>query len=241
MPQWFTAFLALSIMCVVGVYMVHGVEGFTAQNACRTALAACQSGCKDAACFTKCLDTNTKCSADAVAAQSVAITTNTQGPFMNSALVWAQGQANSSSVVPNYSAKLASFSSTPASASASPTSAPTYTTDLGAVYHTPVSSSPWDANRTIYASGWKQASPSTHVDGSYEAIPSQASYTPSVKKWKPHETPTPESTGLAINAPTDAGTFASSVTPMPSLQQLIRKDAKDTVNAIFNEYEIQYK
>ncbi len=232
MPQWFTAFLGLVVMCALGVYMVHGMEGFTAKTACNTALASCQKACTDATCFKKCLDTNTKCLANAVAAQTVAITSNKQGSYINSNLAWAKAQdpslgvsglADGSSVpIPKYSSSIASLTAPSPSPSPSP------------------SAQTWDANRTTYTSGWKQASPAPHADDSYEAIPVQASYTPSVKKWKPHDTPTQEPTGVTINAPTDAGTFASSVTPMPSLQQLIRKDAKDTVVAIFNEYEIQY-
>ena len=108
-------------------------------------------------------------------------------------------------------------------------------------------SSPWDANRSPYSSGWPQASPATEADDSYDAtIPLEGSYTVSIKKWKPHETPVAEPGGLKINAPTDAGTQASTIVSSaphaPSLQQMIRDDVDVTMEGIFSSpYEIQYQ
>ena len=254
--------------------MVHGlegflVEGFTARTDCKTALAKCQAGCTNASCFQGCMTTNTACLAKATAAESVAVTNNLQRTSVavnNSSPMKVGG-----SVVPNYSQYLAAApvwngtysyaSSSPSSpsaspspssspsASASPSSSPSASASPSPSSKTPsvTPSSPWDANKTPYTSGWPQASPATQDDDSYDAnIPLEGSYTVSIKKWKPHETPVAEPAGLKINAPTDAGTQASTIVSSaphaPSLQQLIRDDVDVTMEGIFSSpYEIQYQ
>ena len=106
--------------------------------------------------------------------------------------------------------------------------------------------SAWDKNRDTYHSGWpSQKYNSLHTDGAYDSdIGLEGSYNVQIKKWKPHEIPTPEVV-RNVSAPTDEGTVASQIRhdsyPTPSLQQLIREDAKDTVDGIFrNQYEIKY-
>jgi len=120
-------------------------------------------------------------------------------------------------------------------------------------------SSPWDANRSTYTSGWPQQTHQLENDGSYDSsIPLEGSYIVQVKKWKPHETPTQDAPGVTVSAPTDEGTDAEEIRTstrpslldqvrgdgeeLPaSLQQLIRRDVQYTIDAIFkNQYEIQY-
>ena len=244
--------------------MVHGiegfrmegflVEGFTARTDCKTALAKCQAGCTNASCFQGCMTTNTACLAKATAAQSVAVTNNLQRTSVavnNSSPMKVGG-----SVVPNYSQYLAAapvwngtYSYASSSPSASPSSSPSASASPSPSSKTPsvTPSSAWDANKTPYTSGWPQASPATQDDDSYDAnIPLEGSYTVSIKKWKPHETPVAEPAGLKINAPTDAGTQASTIVSSaphaPSLQQLIRDDVDVTMEGIFSSpYEIQYQ
>jgi hypothetical protein len=170
------------------------------------------------------------------------------------------------SVVPNYSEYLASVpmwngtysyptgsssaslsvSATP-KASVSPISKPSASPIPKPSVSTTPNASPWDRNTSPYTSGWPQASPATQVDDSYDAtIPLEGSYTVSIKKWKPHETPVAEPVGLKINAPTDAGTQASTIVSSaphaPSLQQMIRDDVDVTMEGIFSSpYEIQYQ
>ena len=125
-----------------------------------------------------------------------------------------------------------------------------------------LSSSAWDGNRNTYTTGWRHPSFDFEDEGSYDAnSPVEGSYVVNVKRWKPHETPTQESQGVRVSAPTDVGTMADELRDeIPSLQQnvrydtdvsndivpdtireLIREDVKDTMDGLFrNQYEIKY-
>ena len=124
--------------------------------------------------------------------------------------------------------------------------------------------SDWDGNRDKYTTGWPQQNNTLQNDNddSYDAnSPTEGSYVVSVKRWKPHETPTQQAPAVKANAPTDAGTKADELRDqIPSLQQnvrndvyitddivpnsirgLINEDVKDTMDALFrNQYEITY-
>jgi hypothetical protein len=106
--------------------------------------------------------------------------------------------------------------------------------------------SDWDRNRDRYITGWPQQYHSLQEEGSYDSqLPLEGSYVVQVKKWKPHETPIQEPPGVTVSAPTDDDTEASEIRtstyPSASLQQLIRDDVKETVDALFrNPYEIMY-
>ena len=260
MPPWLSAFLVLCIVVAFGTYVIYGTEGFaTAQLQCKLDKATCENKCgsSNAACFTACGDVATKCYATAVAAATVANTSSLQGPFMNSAMRWAD-----SNMLGNRANDASNGNMYWTTSAGSSTSIPVYSTDVSRVYHgTPSSwsnlswqsnipssktpSSPWDGNRDRYLTGWPQQYHSLENDGSYDSsLPTQGSYTPSVKKWKPHEFPTKELPGVTVNAPTDEGTMGADLRDSvltPSLQQLIRDDAQDTVDTLFrNQYEIQY-
>jgi len=136
------------------------------------------------------------------------------------------------------------------SASVSPSVTPSVSPSVSATpspsTSTSTSSTAWDKNRDTYSSGWpSQNYNSLQTDGAYDSnIGLEGSYNVQIKKWKPHEIPTPEVV-RTVSAPTDEGTVASQIRhdsyPTPSLQQLIREDAKDTVDGIFrNQYEIKY-
>ena len=268
MPPWLSAFLVLCIVVAFGTYVIYGTEGFvTAQLQCKLDKATCENKCgsSNAACFTACGDVATKCYATAVAAATVANTSSLQGPFMNSAMRWAD-----SNMLGNRGNAASNGNMYWTTSGGNSTSIPVYSTDLSRVYHgtpsswsnlswqsnTPSSktptptnsstpSSPWDGNRDTYFTGWPQQKPKVENDGSYDSsLPRQGSYTPMVRTVKPHEFPIHELPGVTVDAPTDEGTLAADLRDSvlsSSLQQLIRDDAQDTIDMIFrNYYEIQY-
>ena len=274
MPPWLSAFLVLCIVVAFGTYVIYGTEGFvTAELQCRLNKATCENKCgsSNAACFTACGDVATKCYATAVAAATVANTSSLQGPFMNSAMRWADSNmlgnrandasngsmywttsAGNSTSIPVYSTDLSTvYHGTPSSWSTIPSSSktPSSTSSTPSTPSTPSTSStpssPWDGNRDRYSSGWPPQYHSLENDGSYDSSFSlQGLYAPSVTKLKPHEFPKEELPGVTVDAPTDQGTMAADLRDSvltPSLQQLIRDDAQDTVDSLFrNQYEIQY-
>jgi hypothetical protein len=246
MPPWLSAFIVLCLVVALGTYIIYGNEGFVSasptsaspksQLSCKSALSACQAACggSDMSCWRKCGETATQCYAKSTAAATILASGPLQkGNVSSSGVMSWKNSAGSSTSIPNYY-NLASevYTSSPSpSASPSPSPSP--------------ESSPWDWNINKYFSGWPQQTFNFQQDGSYESsLPKEASYTPSVKKWKPHEIPTEELPGVTVDAPTDKGTVAADLRDSvlaPSLQQLIRDDAKDTVDTIFrNQYEIQY-
>ena len=141
-------------------------------------------------------------------------------------------------------------------------SSPSSTTSSTKPSKTPTPASDWDGNRNTYTTGWRHPTFDLQDDASYDAnAPVEGSYIVNVKRWKPHETPTQEAPGVTVDAPTDAGTQADTLkNTIPSLtqnirndipllddivpeslQQLIRDDVKDTMDALFrNQYEIKY-
>jgi len=277
MPPWLSAFLVLCIVVAFGTYVIYGTEGFvTAQLQCKLDKATCENKCgtSNAPCFTACGDAATKCYATAVSAATVANTSSLQGPFMNSAMRWADStmlgnrgnaasngnmywttSAGSSTSIPVYSTDVSRvYRGTPSSWLTIPSSSktPSSSSSSSSSSSTPSSSSsssspssPWDGNRDRYFTGWPQQYHSLENEGSYDSsLPLHGSYTRYVKRWKPHEFPTEELPGVTVNAPTDEGTMAADLRDSvltPSLQQLIRDDAQDTVDGLFrNQYEIQY-
>ena len=262
MPPWITALLALLIVTAFGAYVVFGEEGFdTARTLCNKTFSTCTGACSstDSACRTKCGEEQTKCLSNAVAAATVLTDGPLNRPYMTSNMAWAaalgSGLLGNSNASPYMQWKTSAGSST---------AIPSYSTDISRVYRPTASnytfpspiSSPWDGNRDRYVTGWPQQTFDLENEDSYDATaPSESSYFPNVRRWKPHEVPMQEAPGLRASAPTDAGTMADDLRDeIPSLQQnvrddidtntlqgLIREDVKETIDALFkNHYEIKY-
>ena len=202
---------------------------------------------------------------------------NTSNTRSNGYMAWSNS-AGSGTSIPRYNATDTSRvyrqtgwdssiwgSRSPSSTSKTPsTQAPTSKTPTTQAPTTQAPSSDWDGNRDKYTTGWPQQNHTLQNDNddSYDAnSPTEGSYVVSVKRWKPHETPTQQAPAVKANAPTDAGTQADELRDqIPSLQQnvrndvyitddivpdsirgLINEDVKDTMDALFrNQYEITY-
>ncbi len=275
MPPWLTALLVLVIMSAFGAYIVtegFATANSICRTNLSTCQKACSSS--DSACLTKCSDLATECFSNAVVAESIAITGDKQGSYRNSTLQyiasnfpgmlgsgtsngymsWITSQGSSTSI-PVYNTDLSrvyrpSFPVSPpyvSTRSPSPSASPSATASASPSASASTSpTSDWDRNRDRYITGWPRQYHSLQEEGSYDSqLPLEGSYVVQVKKWKPHETPTPEPAGVTVSAPTDDETVASEIRtsayPSASLQQLIRDDVKDTVDALFrNPYEILY-
>lgn len=271
MPPWLTALLVLVLISGLGAYIIYG-EGFeTAEMTCKTTFNACASACSptNGGCLQTCGDAKTACLQRAVAAATVANTSALNGPYMDANMRWAASQSPGSlgngDATYWYQSAYGSSSSPRSGSTVSKTPSPASTSTKTPSPSTTTTASPssdWDGNRNKYTTGWPPQNHSLENDDSYDAnAPMEGSYVVNVKRWKPHETPTQESPGLGVSAPTDAGTQADELRgQLPSLQQnvrddvyitddivpdsirgLIKEDVKDAMDALFrNQYEIQY-